>query len=72
MSITPAPLWEVFHPADGRPIGYTAAWHWEPAINAVAHAADRDPRTLDAELVPLEVFAEGLPVGCVRLAAISI
>lgn len=72
MSITPAPLWEVFHPADGRPIGYTAAWHWEPAISAVAHAAKRDPRPLDAELVQLEVFAESLPVGCVQLAVASI
>lgn len=67
MPLTPAPLWEVFHPSDGKPIGHAAAWHHEPAIAAVAQAARIDPRPLDAELVPLDLFSESLPAGAARL-----
>lgn len=63
----PAPIWEVFHPADGLPIGHTAAWHWLEAIEAVALASARDSRLLDAELVPLEMTGEPLHAGVVRL-----
>lgn len=63
----PAPIWEVFHPADGLPIGHTAAWHWLDAIEAVARASARDPRPLDAELVTLEMTGEPLLAGAVRL-----
>lgn len=56
--MTPAPIWEVFHPIDGKPIGYAAAWHWLPAIEAIACAVRCDPRPLDAELLPLEMVGE--------------
>lgn len=61
----PAPIWEVFHPDDGKTIGYAAAWHWLPAIEAVACAACRDPRPLDAELLRLEMVGEP-SMGAVR------
>ena len=63
----PAPVWEVFHPADGRPIGYAAAWHWLTAIEAVACACACDPGPLDAELLRLELIGDPMQAGTVRL-----